>query len=151
MPVSHINTAIKNCLWVRERVQHLYSFCPKKNLWEPEKSLPYLATEPETNNLSALLTFSETLQVLKGQCLQNYFWHIIKWNMSTSVRSWEFPCSPGGFSKHSKSLSFSQWIQQRKFQVQICCLLDNWAFFVSVTYFLNKNSYLEILSKGKQN
>lgn len=23
--------------------------------------------------------------------------------------------------------------------------------FVSVTYFLNKNSYLEILSKGKQN
>lgn len=100
MPVFHINTAIKNCLWIRERVQRLFLFCPKKKPQKTcestEKSLPCLVAEPETNHLSVLSTFSETLQVLKGQCLQTCFWHVIKWNMSPSSESWEFPRSPGG-------------------------------------------------------
>lgn len=97
----HIKTATKNCLWIRKRVQHLSSF-------RAEKYLRALREEPgiACRKASSRHWFQHCFNIPRdaaGQCQQNCCWRIIKWDMSTSSESWDFPSSPGKEDEGSES------------------------------------------------
>lgn len=144
--VSHIETATKNCLWIRRRVQHLSSFRAKKITWEHRgKSLARLATKPAVaTDSSIILTFSA------GQCQQNCCRRIIIWNKSTSLESWDFPQSPGkegeDFESRENPYLSVRWMKQQNFKCKFPSRICHFCF----TCFI-KNSYLEILFKRKLN